>query len=96
MNTPQTQCLQRTRSDRMIAGVAGGLAKYLGIDPVIMRIAFVIVGLMNGIGVVIYLVLWLLMPNEDAESTTNNLDVAIDEMRAMIEQLVARIRDLFR
>jgi phage shock protein C len=80
----------------MIAGVAGGLAKYLGIDPVIMRIAFVIVGLMNGIGVVIYLVLWLLMPNEDAESTTNNLDVAIDEMRAMIEQLVARIRDLFR
>jgi phage shock protein C len=80
----------------MIAGVSGGLAKYLGIDPVIMRIAFVIVGLMNGIGVVIYLVLWLLMPNEDAESTTNNLDVAIDEMRAMIEQLVARIRDLFR
>jgi phage shock protein C len=80
----------------MIAGVAGGLAKYLGIDPVIMRIAFVIVGLMNGIGVVIYLVLWLLMPNEDAESTTNNLDVAIDEMRAMIEQLAARIRDLFR
>ncbi|MDN5273247.1 PspC domain-containing protein [Chloroflexus sp. MS-CIW-1] len=96
MNTPQTRRLQRTRSDRMIAGVAGGLAKYLGIDPVIMRIAFVIVGLMNGIGVVIYLVLWLLMPNEDAESTTNNLDVAIDEMRAMIEQLVARIRDLFR
>jgi len=96
MNTPQTQRLQRTRSDRMIAGVSGGLAKYLGIDPVIMRIAFVIVGLMNGIGVVIYLVLWLLMPNEDAESTTNNLDVAIDEMRAMIEQLVARIRDLFR
>jgi phage shock protein C len=80
----------------MIAGVAGGLAKYLGIDPVIMRIAFVIVGLMNGIGVVIYLVLWLLMPNEDADPTTNNLDVAIDEMRAMIEQLVARIRDLFR
>jgi len=96
MNTPQTRRLQRTRSDRMIAGVAGGLAKYLGIDPVIMRIAFVIVGLMNGIGVVIYLVLWLLMPNEDAESTTNNLDVAIDEMRAMIEQLAARIRDLFR
>jgi phage shock protein C len=80
----------------MIAGVAGGLAKYLGIDPVIMRIAFVIVGLMNGIGVVIYLVLWLLMPNEDADPTTNNLDVAIDEMRAMIEQLAARIRDLFR
>jgi phage shock protein C len=80
----------------MIAGVAGGLAKYLGIDPVILRIAFVIIGLMNGIGVVLYLVLWLLMPNEDADPTTNNLDVAIDEMRAMIEQLAARIRDLFR
>ncbi len=96
MNTPQTQRLQRIRSDRMIAGVAGGLAKYLGIDPVILRIAFVIIGLMNGIGVVLYLVLWLLMPNEDADPTTNNLDVAIDEMRAMIEQLAARIRDLFR
>ncbi len=96
MNTPQTQRLQRTRSDRMIAGVAGGLAKYLGIDPVFLRITFIIIGLMNGIGIVLYLVLWLLMPNEDADPTTNNLDVAIDEMRAMIEQLVTRIRDLFR
>jgi phage shock protein PspC (stress-responsive transcriptional regulator) len=52
----------RSENDRMIAGVCGGLAAYLGIDPVLVRLGFVILLLASGIGLPIYLVLWLVMP----------------------------------
>jgi phage shock protein C len=50
--------------DRVIAGVCGGLAKDLGMDPVLMRLLFVLAFLLFGIGPIIYLILWVLMPNE--------------------------------
>jgi phage shock protein C len=61
--------LTRSANDRMLAGVAGGLAEYLEIDPVIIRLLFVIVALFGGgfIGLFIYVVLWIIMP-EAAES----------------------------
>ncbi|MFN3372851.1 MAG: PspC domain-containing protein [Chloroflexus sp.] len=95
MNT-QTQRLLRTRTGRMVAGVAGGLANYFGIDPIFARIGFVVLSFVNGIGVVLYIVLWLLMPNEDAAPTDNNLDVAIGEMRTIIERIIGDIQDIFR
>ena len=60
--------LTRSADDRMLAGVAGGLAEYLDIDPVLIRILFVIIALLGGgfIGVLIYAVLWIIMPEQDA------------------------------
>ena len=52
-------------SDRMIAGVAGGLAAYLGVDPVIVRVAFVALAVFGGTGVLAYLVAAVLMPAPD-------------------------------
>lgn len=54
--------LSRSQSDRMIAGVCGGLATYIGIDPTLVRLAFVLLSLASGIGLAIYLILWLVMP----------------------------------
>ena len=54
--------LQRSTTDRMLGGVAGGVAEYLGVDPSIVRIAFVVLTLFGGIGVVLYGAGWLLMP----------------------------------
>lgn len=54
--------LMRTQSDRMIGGVCGGLARYLKLDPVLVRLAFVLLTLFKGIGLVIYLILLILMP----------------------------------
>ncbi len=52
-----------TRSaDRMIFGIAGGIAEYLGVDPVLIRIAFVLLTLFVGGGILIYLILLLIMP----------------------------------
>ncbi|MGQ9876643.1 MAG: PspC domain-containing protein [Chloroflexus sp.] len=96
MNTPQTQRLQRLRNDRMLAGVASGLAQYIGVDPVITRLVFVVLGLVNGMGVLFYILLWLLMPNEDADPTTNNLHTAIGEMRVIMERFLSAVRDVFQ
>lgn len=54
--------LMRSETDRMIAGVCGGLAAYLGVDPVLVRLAFVILLLASGVGLGIYVILWLVMP----------------------------------
>lgn len=56
--------LRRSRSDRIIAGVCGGLGRYLGIDPVLIRIAFVVLALAGGGGVLLYIVGWVLIPEE--------------------------------
>lgn len=54
--------LTRSRADKIVAGVCGGLGEYFAIDPVIVRLIFVLVTLTSGIGLPIYLVLWILMP----------------------------------
>jgi phage shock protein PspC (stress-responsive transcriptional regulator) len=56
--------LARNTSDQMIFGVAAGLADYLNIDPVLVRVIFVLLALSTGWGIVIYLVLAVLMPEE--------------------------------
>jgi phage shock protein C len=58
----QPQRLMRSRDDRVIGGVAGGLGAYLGIDPVIVRLVFVVLALAGGGGILAYLVAWLVIP----------------------------------
>jgi phage shock protein C len=57
--------LTRSNDDRMLGGVAGGLAEYFGIDPVIARVGFVIATLMSGAGALAYLALLVLVPSAD-------------------------------
>lgn len=54
--------LTRSETDKMIAGVCGGLAEYLNLDPVWVRLLFVLLIFASGIGIPIYLVLWVIMP----------------------------------
>ena len=57
-----TPRLQRSATDRMAGGVCGGLAEYTGIDVVLWRVAVVALTLLGGSGVLIYALLWVLMP----------------------------------
>jgi phage shock protein PspC (stress-responsive transcriptional regulator) len=61
---PETRLLQRSRSDRMLAGVSGGLARYFDIHPAVFRVGFVVLTLLGGAGILIYAVAALVMPNE--------------------------------
>jgi phage shock protein C len=54
--------LMRSRTEVIVAGVCGGLAEYFAIDPVIVRLIFVLVTLTSGLGLVLYPILWLVMP----------------------------------
>jgi phage shock protein PspC (stress-responsive transcriptional regulator) len=62
--------LRRSRSDRVIAGVGGGLGHYFGIDPVIVRIGFVLLTVFGGSGILLYLLAWLIMAKEGREEST--------------------------
>lgn len=54
--------LVRIEEGRMIAGVCSGLGAYLGIDPTVVRLIFVLLAVFGGGGLLIYLILWLIMP----------------------------------
>lgn len=54
--------LYRSNTDSVVAGVAGGLGEYFAIDPIWIRIGFVLLTIGGGAGVLIYLVMWLLVP----------------------------------
>ncbi len=58
----ETRRLRRSRDDRVIAGVCGGLGEYLGVDPVLVRIAALILVFAGGAGIVLYLIGWIAMP----------------------------------
>lgn len=66
--------LRRTRDNRRIAGVAGGLARHFDVDPVIVRVALVVLAFFGGAGLLIYGACWLIVPADGATDATVRLD----------------------
>jgi phage shock protein C len=60
----EQRLLRRSRTDKVVAGVCGGLGRYLGIDPIILRIAFVVLAFSGGGGVALYIIAWIVIPEE--------------------------------
>jgi phage shock protein C len=60
----QTKRLFRSRQDRMLGGVCGGLAEYLGLDPTVVRLVFLLLFFLGGQGLLVYLIMWLIVPEE--------------------------------
>src|SRR3989442_1918469 len=66
---PRERRLERSRSDRWLTGVCGGLGAYFGIDPILFRIAFIVLTVAGGAGVWLYLAAWLLLPEEGSNTS---------------------------
>jgi phage shock protein PspC (stress-responsive transcriptional regulator) len=66
---PAVKRLERSRDDRMLAGVCGGLARYFGIHPAFYRVGFVVLTLIGGAGILIYLAAALVIPDEGKEDS---------------------------
>lgn len=81
--SPQHRPLYRPVHDRMLAGVAAGVARYFDIDVTIVRIVFAVLAVVGGVGVPLYLAGWLLIPDEGAEQSIAS---------AFIQSLQARSR----
>jgi phage shock protein PspC (stress-responsive transcriptional regulator) len=63
-NTMERKRLRRSRTDRSIAGVCGGLANYLGIDATILRIITLCLMIFGGMSLWVYIIMWILIPQE--------------------------------
>lgn len=61
--------LRRSRDDKVVAGVCGGLGAYFGVDPLWFRLAFVVLAVGGGSGVLIYLLAWLIVPAQGEGET---------------------------
>ena len=59
-----TKRLTRSRTERWIGGVCGGIGNYFNLDPTVIRVIFVLLALIVGGGLLIYLILWLIIPLE--------------------------------
>jgi phage shock protein C len=81
--------LSRSRSDRFIGGVCGGLGKYLGIDSTVIRLIFLVLLFGNGFGFLIYIILWILLPVEgEAAPLSGSVgDRITDGMRGVGEDI---------
>lgn len=72
----------RSRSDRIVAGVAAGIAERLRIDPVVIRLAFVVLAFAGGLGIVVYLLAWLIVP--DTDPSANRPDGSATGVRQIV------------
>lgn len=68
--------LYRSRKDRIIAGVCGGLGEYFNLDPTLIRIAFAALTLLNGAGLILYIILSIVIPEEKVETVQEASAVA--------------------
>jgi len=64
--------LYRSRNKKVIAGIAGGLGDYIGVDPVIIRIILILITIINGIGILIYIIMWIVIQEEPGKNTAKN------------------------
>jgi phage shock protein C len=93
----ETKRITRSRSERILGGVAGGMAAYFGIDPLIVRVIFAVLALFNGLGVILYVALWLIVPNEGSPANGRaNVQEAVNEMQSAVEQIIDRVRSAFQ
>jgi phage shock protein PspC (stress-responsive transcriptional regulator) len=88
--------LMRSKDDRVIAGVAGGLAQYFNLDATLVRVAWVVAVVFGGFGFLAYVILWIVLPEGEQEPSS----VAVAEERFARGEITAeelrRIKDDLR
>lgn len=91
------QRLMRSNSDKIIGGVCGGLARYFGIDPVVVRLVMALLIFAGGFSLLIYPILWLVMPSDAAPSVSFQEQVRSVqyEAQAVGQQAAQQMRAVF-
>ncbi|MBU0475160.1 MAG: PspC domain-containing protein [Bacteroidetes bacterium] len=100
--------ITRSRQNRIFGGVAAGLAEYLTIDPLVARILFVVSVFFSGIGILLYLIMWIVIPEEkfinysnsenadnDSEGFNNNINFTIPKQSNKNGQVIFGIVLIF-
>lgn len=89
--------LYRSRDDRMIAGVCGGVAKYFDMDPTIVRIIFVLLIFANGLGILAYIIMAIVVPLEGSKVSEPKEAIKenVEEIKETATELGHEIRSTF-
>ena len=61
--------LERNPDNKIIAGVASGVADFFGLDPTVVRVVWALTMLLGGLGVIVYIILWIVVPEGDSDRT---------------------------
>ena len=85
--------LLRQKEERVIGGVCAGLAHYFNVDPVLVRLIFVALALVQGMGVIAYLIIWLIVPEASNRDLSGEeaFRANLADMQARAYQLVGRL-----
>ena len=89
--------LYRSQTDRMIWGVCGGLAKYFEMDPTIIRIIFVVLIFANGVGILAYIIMAIVVPLQGSKATApkETIKENVEEIKSTATELGREIRSTF-
>lgn len=92
--TKQSEALQkklfRSETNRIIAGVAGGLGEYFDIDPNIIRLIFIVLVFFSGFGILLYILLWILIPSQSEVG-----DIPEDHIKKNLNEIKGRAESFF-
>ena len=69
-NINPSKRLYRTREGNIVAGVCSGIAAYFGIDPTLVRLAFAVFTIFGGAGILVYLIAWIVIPEEGGDGSS--------------------------
>ncbi len=83
--------LRRSSSDRRIAGVAGGIARHLDIDPLVVRVTLVVLVFFGGSGLLVYAACWLLVPSDDTGEAVVRLDARSRSIALLVAGALAAL-----
>jgi phage shock protein PspC (stress-responsive transcriptional regulator) len=83
--------LRRSLTDRKVAGVAGGLGRHLDVDPLVLRVAFVVLVFFGGAGLIVYGACWVLVPEDGDDKAPFNLDERSRTIALMIVGVLAAV-----
>lgn len=81
--------LYRSESDRVIAGVCGGIAEYFNFDPNILRLILFVISFVGGSGIILYFVAWLIIPSKSTKKSTGE-----DQIKQNAKEIRERARKL--
>lgn len=89
MPNKKSRMLYRSERNRMIAGVCGGIGEYFGIDPVAVRLIFILFTLAGASSILVYLILWLIVPTEGKAraSPRDAVRSGVAEMRSQARRI---------
>lgn len=89
----EPKALYRSDSRKLLAGVTSGIAEFVGIDPTIVRIIFIITAILGGSGIIVYLAFWLLIPKKTDKAIDpvvaikHNVKELVDEGKVMVAKV---------